>query len=134
MKNPLRRSRRIAPAEALVEAHEYTVYDIPAVDVDALVEAKVADALIAQRGEQLRATARNRGQTLELLREFDNLTLHAPNVKPPEGVAWAFGPYYGPSIFETPHDAWLHDEGKPCPHCRAISIVAEIRALVESGA
>lgn len=75
--------------------------------------------------------ARAKGQLLQLLREWDGLALHAPNVKPPEGSAWAFGEYYGPSIFETPHDPWLHDEGKPCPHCRGSTILTEIRLLVE---
>lgn len=63
---------------------------------------------------------RTKRQLLDLLKEFDSLTMHAPKLKE------------GPSIFHDAHDPLLHDEDKPCPHCRAIAIVGELRVLVEN--
>lgn len=57
---------------------------------------------------------------LSLLREFHDLAIHKPGDKA-----------VGPSIFQTAHDPLLHDEQKECPHCRARSIVDEMKELIE---
>ena len=70
---------------------------------------------------------RTKRQLLDLLKEFDGLTLDgAKGLKNP-----VTNLEYGPSIFKVAHDPLIHDEKKACPHCRAISIVAELRELVE---